>query len=441
VFITRKRYQELLDTIARLEARIYELEHPKNSNNSSIPPSKDENRVKRNQSLREKSGKRPGAQPGHEGSMLKMTDQPDEIIKRIPQYCECCGMDISELEGNFIERRQVINLPVIKVKYIEHQTYSKVCQCGHITEGKFPKYIKTSIQYGQTIESLISYFYARHYIPFRRMKEIFIDIFGLPISEGGIHYLLKHFTIKALPFYEIIRVKIERSLNVRSDETGAKLNGEKSWFWVWCNDKYTYIVHSGNRSIKTIKDAFPLGFKNAIINHDRWGSQLNTPAKGHQLCTAHLQRDFNYLIELYESEWAAKFKAILKQAIKLKDRLSPIDYLKEIPERDQMEIELDKLLLEEIEPKHKKALSLQKKLNKQRNSILTFLYYPSVPPDNNGSERAIRNVKVKQKVSGYFKSPNGAQTFAINRSIIDTIIKSGNNVLDGLNCLATYIPD
>jgi hypothetical protein len=253
------------------------------------------------------------------------------------------------------------------------------------------------------------------------MKEIFTDIFDLPISEGGIHYLLKHFTQKALPIYEVIRGKIELSSNVRSDETGAKLNGKKSWFWVWCNDKLTYIRHSGNRSIKTIKEAFPLGFKNAIINHDRWGSQLNTPAKGHQ--------------------WAAKFKAIIKQAIKLKDRLSPIDYLKEIPERTQIEIELDKLLIEEINPKHKKALNLQKKLNKQRNSILTFLYYPSVPPDNNGSERAIRNVKVKQKVSGYFKSPNGAQTFAINRSVIDTIIKSGNNVLAGLNCLATYNPE
>ena len=441
MFISRKRYQELLDTITELKARIYELEHPKNSNNSSIPPSKDENRVKRNQSLRERSGKRPGAQPGHEGSMLKMTEQPDEIIKYIPQYCECCGMDISEREENFIERRQVIDVPKIMKKYIEHQIYSRLCQCGHVTESEFPKDIKMNIQYGQTIESMISYFYARHYIPFRRMKEIFTDIFDLPISEGGIHYLLKHFTQKALPIYEVIRGKIELSSNVRSDETGAKLNGKKSWFWVWCNDKLTYIRHSGNRSIKTIKEAFPLGFKNAIINHDRWGSQLNTPAKGHQLCTAHLQRDFNYLIELYESEWAAKFKAIIKQAIKLKDRLSPIDYLKEIPERTQIEIELDKLLIEEINPKHKKALNLQKKLNKQRNSILTFLYYPSVPPDNNGSERAIRNVKVKQKVSGYFKSPNGAQTFAINRSVIDTIIKSGNNFLAGLNCLATYNPE
>ena len=118
MFISEQQYQELYDNIlelrrenAILKSRIAQLEHHKNSNNSSIPPSKDENRPKRNQSLREKSGKRPGAQKGHKGSMLKMTEQPDEIIKHVPQYCACCGMDISDQNEYFIEKRQVIDVP------------------------------------------------------------------------------------------------------------------------------------------------------------------------------------------------------------------------------------------------------------------------------------------------------------------------------------------
>lgn len=442
MFISRKKYQELLNTISELKARINELEHRKNSNNSSIPPSKDENRVKKNQSLREKSDRKPGGQKGHEGSMLKITEHPDEVINYIPQYCNCCGKDLSGQREEFIAKRQVIELPEIKIRYREYQIYYRKCKCGYITESKFPEDIKTSIQYGNSVESLISYLYARHYIPFLRMKEILSDIFHLPISEGGIHYLLERFTKKAKPFYNQIRDKIEQSTVLGSDETGANLNSKLSWFWTWQNNKLTYIAHSLNRGSDTIKKIFPNGFVNAIINHDRWASQINTPAKGHQLCTAHLLRDFNYLIELYKSEWATKLKALLKRSIRLKESLQPIDYLKGIPERTQIESELDLLLFEEeIDEKHKKALTLQKKLKKQRNSILTFLYYNEVPPDNNGSERAIRNVKVKQKISGFFKSGKGAQSFAINRSIIDTIIKSGNNVLAGLNCLATYIPD
>lgn len=441
MFISRKKYQELLDTISILQARIAELEHRKNSNNSSIPPSKDENRVKRNQSLREKSGRKPGGQKGHKGNMLKMTECPDDVIVHTPQYCNCCGNDLSGQTGRFIGKRQVIELPEVKARYIEHQVYGRKCQCGHITEGEFPKEIRAHIQYGNSVESLISYFYSRHYVPFLRMKEIMSEIFNLPISEGGIHYLLGRFTRRVKPFYDQIRDRIEQSSVVGSDETGANLNGKLTWFWTWQNDRLTYISHSLNRGGETIKKIFPQGFANAIINHDRWASQINTPAKGHQLCTSHLLRDLVYLVELYKSEWATKLKALLKRSIKLKKSLQPIDYLKGIPERELIESELDKLLCLEINVKHKKAITFQKKLRKQRNNILTFLYYHDVPPDNNGSERAIRNVKVKQKISGFFKSTNGAQTFAINRSIIDTIIKSRNNVLEGLNCLATYIPD
>jgi transposase len=448
LFITKQRYEFLLTKIEELEARItileaenYELKHPKNSHNSSIPPSKDENRVKRNQSLRERSGKKPGGQQGHKGSMLEMSETPDEIIKHIPGYCNNCGEDLSEINEEFIESRQVIILPEILVRYIEHQVFGKKCSCGHITKSDFPTGIDKKIQYGNGIASLISYLFCRQYIPFHRMKEMLNDLFHIPISEGGIHYLLQKITNKEIPLYNLIRDKVEVTKQAGSDETGAKINGKKYWFWTWQNKFLTYIVCSPSRGYESVKKVFPKGLVNAIINHDRWASQIITPAKGHQICTAHLLRDFNYLIELYKCEWSVKMKMLILRALELKKQLAEIDYLKDIPERNILEQELDLLLSEQINPMHKKSLTMQKKLSNIRNYILTFLYYPEVPPDNNGSERAIRNIKVKQKVSGYFKSYTGAEIFAINRSIIDTIIKSGNNVLEGLNLVGEYLPD
>ena len=165
MFKSRQTYKLLLETIdylraenrdikaenALLRARIEELEHTKNSHNSSIAPSKDENRAKKNQSLRVKSGRKPGGQKGHKGSVLEMTEIPDEIIKHIPQYCNNCGEELAGVMEELIEKRQEVVLPRIIVKYIEHQIYSKKCSCGHTTQSEFPLGINAKVQYGSRI--------------------------------------------------------------------------------------------------------------------------------------------------------------------------------------------------------------------------------------------------------------------------------------------------
>jgi transposase len=441
-------YEELLGIIKKLEERILQLElelsyykNPKNSRNSSIPPSKDENRPQRNQSLREKSEKKVGGQEGHEGKTLEMTNKPDEIIKEVPEYCSSCGKELSGIKEEFIERRQIIDIPPIQAICKEYQTYEKICTCGHANIGQMPKTVTSQVQYGIGAEAMVSYLHSRHYIPFNRIEEIMKDVFGLAISEGGIHCLLKRFTEKARSTYDEIKRKIETSDFVGTDETGAKVNGSKQWFWVWQNQQFTYIVNSVNRGIDTIKRVFANGLPNAILQHDRWASHFHCEAKGHQLCTAHLLRDFNYLEELYESSWANKMKELLKQAIELKKEFSFDDYQNPNTKRDALETNLTKLLNFSLNLSEKKSLALQKNLLKNKNSILLFLYHPKVPPDNNGSERAIRNLKVKQKISGQFKSEKGAEIYAINRSVIDTIIKSNQNVLQGLNLIANFTSD
>ena len=278
-------------------------------------------------------------------------------------------------------------------------------------------------------------------MPFNRIEECMNDIFGLPISEGGIHCLLKRFTEKATNIYQEIKTKIESSTYVGSDETGAKVNGKKHWFWTWQNDNFTYVVHSVNRGIDTINRVFANGLPNAVLQHDRWSSHFHCKSKDHQLCVVHLLRDLNYIIELYDCDWAKKMKKLLKKAIDLKKLLKQNEYENPNSERDKLEKELMELLYFPIELSNKKAIVLQKSLLKYHSNILKFLHYHNVPPDNNGSERSIRNVKVKQKISGQFKSDKGAELYAINRSVIDTIIKSKQNVLDGLQLIANFTSD
>jgi len=430
--------KELRCKVAQLEEELSFYKNRKNSNNSHLPPSKDENRPLRNQSLRQSSGKNVGGQPGHDGKTLELSADIDEVIEHIPTFCNCCGKDLSSIAEVLSDKRQVIDIPPIKPIRTEHRTFNKTCSCGHTTHGQFPQYVKSPVQYGSNVEALIAYMHARQYLPFNRMKEFFSDVMGLPVSEGGIHHILERFGQKSLPLYTQIKERIKNAVSLGSDETGAKVNGKKHWFWTWQNDELTFIVHSDNRGFKTIENTFENGLPNAVLQHDRWASHFQCNAQHHQICIAHLLRDLNYIKELYQSQWAKQFKVLLQKAIVLKKELTHHQYFNENIERQVLEQNLCELLTTMLPTNHKKAKTLQKKLIKHQHYILYFLHHPKVPPDNNGSERAIRNIKVKQKISGQFKSVTGADCFAVIRSVIDTTIKSGQNILDALFLIAKF---
>jgi transposase len=167
-------------------------------------------------------------------------------------------------------------------------------------------------------------------------------------------------------------------------------------------------------------------------------SALSNPVKEHQLCTAHLERETKYMEERYKVAWPVRFRVMLRKAYILKKQFTPTDYYYPNHPRDLLERKLDNLLSEPLNTKHKEMIAFQKRIIRYRDHVFTFLYYPDVPSDNNGSERAIRNVKVKQKISGQFKILNAAENFAILRSIIDTAIKNNQNVLQALSVIADY---
>ena len=439
--------QTLLQTIDRLEAKVAALEaelalykNRKNSNNSHIPPSQDQNRPKKNQSLRVTTDKKAGGQPGHEGTTLGCSSQVDEIIKHSPKTCSNCGSNLSNNPEVLVSIRQLIDIPPIVLKRIEHQVYKKQCSCGHTMQGSFPQHVACPVQYGPNVETLVSYLHARQYLPYNRMQELLKDVMGLSLSTGGIYNILQRMAKKATPVYKQIKAKIEQATCVGADETGVNINGKTHWAWTWQNDKLTYIVCAAGRGYQNMKDAFSKGLPNAALVHDRWPCHFQMHTKAHQICCAHLLRDLNYINVLYKDkcEWAKDFKALLHNAIQLKTEFINADYYYTNTKRQALFDKLNQLLLYPIEEQHAKSAILQKKLLAKRDCILYFLVQQNVPSDNNGSERAIRNIKVKQKISGQFKSLENANLFAILRSVIDTTLKSGNNVLNALHLIATF---
>ena len=418
-----------------LQEKINLLINGRKSNTSSTPPSHDIGRSN-SKNLRLKTGRKSGGQPGHKGTTLEMKEDPDEIIDYKPDYCSNCGADLQQEDSEVTDRKQEIVIPPIQVQYLEHRSHTKICPvCGTSCKGCLPDHLKAPIQYGTSVSAIATYFSVYQYLPYKRMAMMFQDIFRMPISEGSIDNLLERTTQKALSIYETIRQQIQGSKVVGGDETGCAVAGKKGWFHTWQNNALTFIAASLNRGYKTVETYFKDGFVKAVYVSDCWAAQLKVPAYRHQLCIAHLLRELTNFEDALFCTWSKKMKQLLQEAIVLKKQLTMVDFNEPPPAVLQLQTKLENLLQEDCTTSHRKVRAFIKRLVKNKDSILTFLYYQDVPPDNNGSERAIRNVKVKTKVSGQFRTEKGANRFAILRSVIDTTIKNAQNVFQALVAL------
>jgi transposase len=447
ISIPLSEYNELKTLIAELSEKIKKLEEKnslqrngKDSNKSSTPPSQDIGRSNK-KNLRFKSGLKSGGQLGHEGFTLKMKEDPDEIIEYKPDYCCSCGADLQQVESQVNENKQEVIIPSIRARYIEHRSHTKICPCCNNTcKGYLPDHLKAPIQYGSSVSTVVSYLSVYQYMPYHRISLMFNDIFGIPISEGSIDNMLESSMQKALPAYGVIQQKIQQCEVVGSDETGCHINGKKGWFHTWQNTLLTFIVASLNRGYQTIETYFPNGFPQSVYVSDCWAAQLKTNALHHQLCIVHLLRDLSNFEDALSCTWSKEMKLLFQQAIELKHKLIESDYNQPHQMIMQFEDKLESLLNVDYTNKHPKVKAFIKRLIKNKNSIFTFLHFHNVPADNNGSERAIRNVKVKTKVSGQFRAERGAKRFAVLRSVIDTSIKNSQNVFQALTALENLVP-
>ena len=427
VLLLRVENAELKEENSQLKIELSKLKVKKNSNNSSLPPSQDI--ARKNKSLQEPSGKPAGGQLGHEGTTLLYSETPTEIEDLIPDYCNRCGKSLASEVGIFTERRQVFDIPSIPISCKEYRQFSKECPCCKAKQlAHFPKGVTNYVQYGENIQAMAVYNWQYQYIPFKRLQQWFKDLFGLSISKGTLENMIRKVAGRMEPSYKQIQQQIEIANCVGSDETGIAVNGAKSWIWVWQNRVLTFLACSSSRGSKTIETLFPKGFLNAVLVSDRWKAQLATEAAWHQLCLAHLLRDINYLIEVdVNCTVATRLKALLQKSIQHKTEFIESSIDNEICK--SIEKELDVLLNEEIDTrKYTHTKTLQKSLLKYRKYVFKFLYHKDVPFENNASERSIRMIKVKQKVSGCFKSLQDA--YCIIKSVVDTAIKNGSNPFD-----------
>lgn len=419
--------QKLSDLINKVE----QMSVRKDSRNSSMPPSGDFQRKTR--SLRSASGLKPGGQPGHKGTTLKITNNPDHVSPLVPHFCSVCARDLDCQKTKLMERRQVVDIPPIKALTTEYRSYGIICDCGHLQVASFPEGVDNHIQYGPNISALTVYLNVYQYIPFKRLQDFFTQICHLPLSTGTLENIVVRMADKARPIWEGFRKQLQQSKVLGADETGAKVNGKKQWIWVWQSACITFIAVSTSRGSVLIDSLFPNGFPLATLCSDRWKAQTKTNAQNHQLCLAHLLRELEYLIQAEKTSWANQFKELLLHAIKLKQTQSAYDKLN--PQMIEIENKLEALLAQTIlETSAPKTMSLKKSMAKYRLFIFPFLYDTLIPYDNNASERCIRNIKVKLKVSGQFKT--GQEHYCILRSIIDTTIKNAQSVFETVAAIA-----
>jgi len=425
---------DLLIKVDKLTAEVQELREEvkmlktsKNSGNSSSPPSRDLFNFK-NQSLREKSDKKSGGQPGHKGETLLMSPNPDKIIEHRPdQRCPQCGKIHADGQGQLFAKRQVIDIPIIQASIIEHQIFQTTCTCSFVSTGNFPVDVSAPVQYGNNLIALTAYLSSRQYVPYARLSEWVKSITNISLSEGTIYNLLNRAANTVLPIYNAIKDEITNSSTVGGDETGVKVMNEKYWAWTWQTILATYIVISKSRGFVTISKIFPKGFPNATYVSDSLSAQLKTVARQHQLCLAHLLRELKYFEELYHHDWVNDMTSLLKRAIALKNTMTLDQYTKQFDDRTVILQDFSSLINQKLPDKVSKIFPFQKRLKKRQHQVFNFLFHHDVPYENNGSERSIRNIKVKQKVSGSFRSERGAEIFAILRSVFDTTIKKGGN--------------
>ena len=437
----KKRIKELEDEVVLLKQLSGKLSRPLiTSNNSSLPSSKNPIGIKRTKSLREPSGKKVGGQQGHVGVTRLQTPTPDEReLCQAPRHCPICGKPLSECEKSTGEIRQMIDLPAIIVPYIKEFIQQQVtCKCGHNVKGEFPKEVTGTVCYGPIVEATISYLNSLQDIPFKRLTDLMHNLFGLSMSQGTISNILTRMRKKAQFSYEKIRQEVEKGPVVGADESGINVNGKNNWMWTFQTEAATYLVMDERHGKSVIDKHFPEGFPNSTLVTDRLAAYFSLEVKDHQICLAHLLRNTNFFIEyLPNQKWPKLMLQLLRDSIHERKKNGTAD-----KKDGDFKIRLDKLIEESIDledkEKQKAFNTFRKGLSRHREHIFIFLTNPLVPYDNNASERSLRPAKTKIKVSGQFKTIDGAQNYATLLSIIQTAKKNEQNPLQALLAVANY---
>jgi transposase len=284
--------------------RIEELERRagKNSRNSSKPPSSDG--LKHTLKPRAKKGKAPGGQAGHHGHALLQVERPDEVVTHRPERCEACQHELAAVAGEIRERRQIYELPDLRLRVIEHQVQAIGCpRCQHVSAAHFAGGVDAPTQYGPQIQALAVYLSQFQLLPMERLQELCGDLFGCHLSEGTLVNWLSQAKRTLEPSMLHLKELLGYSRLMHVDETGAPIKGLLHWFHVTSTPWLTYSAWHRKRGQEAMNTIDILPDYQGRLLHDRWSSYDGYCCE-HSLCEAHLLRDCLGIAEHEKHPWA-----------------------------------------------------------------------------------------------------------------------------------------
>ena len=440
----REAAKLILDLARKVEAlteRVVKLESQlnKNSSNSSKPPSSDGFRrgKPKPKSLRKKTGRNSGGQRGHPGSTLHMVEHPDQTIEHKLSHCLISGKKLNDSDIVGVIKRQVFELPEPKLTVIEHIIYQYKSVSGMLVQGDCPDSVKAPVSYGPRFESWLVYLSDFQLLPLKRIQQMCADLYGYAISQDTITKSRQNCYNHLEDFELHVKGFLKTSDVLHADETGVRINGQTEWLHCLSNNDYTFLSVHDSRGMAAIEHMDVLPDFRGILVHDCWQSYFKLDCE-HALCNAHLLRELIFHKEQDKQAWAQKMEALLRQACHNPDAFTFESW------QSQYEKIIEEGYSENpfVAPKKQKrkrgridkppVINLLERFKKHSQSILRFIQNQVVPFTNNQAERDIRMVKVQQKISGTFRSWNGAEMFARNRSYISTAIKQNQCVYDAL---------
>jgi transposase len=381
--------------------------------NSSQPPSRDQ---KTNLATGRRHRRR-GAKPGHAKAERPLSDHPDTVLEARVTRCADCGADLHAVSAQAVVRRQVVELPILQPVVIETRQHQVVCpQCHMLQHGSLPEGLEATRHFGPRREATVTYLQHQQHLSYERTRDTLQEVFGVSLSEGGQACILERAGQAAEA--ETIRQPVVQSPVIGSDETGARVDGQTWWQWVFASPTAIYHVIRASRG----KDVIPEIFDDQRVTTwicDCWSPQLKAPAERFQLCLAHQIRNLQGLLDRCPHlRWASELQPLFRTAIHLakrRDRLTESGLQRRVK---ALERQLEQLLHSRVVTPA--AQPLVKRYRKHREQLFVFLHDPQVPWHNNACERALRPAVIHRKVTGGFRSQWGADAYAALATVIDT---------------------